>query len=73
MYMKKKKQKMSVVDRLIKVIDRRPRSAEEFRKEIKDKFGYNEKSNDIGVNLLYVLRREKIKRKKDGKVYKYYI
>ena len=71
--MKKKKQKTSVADRLMKVINKQPRPAEEFRKEIKNRFGHNEKLKDIRVNLLYLLRREKIKRKKDGKLYKYYV
>ena len=70
---KKKNPKLSVAERLMKVIDKRPKLAEEFRKEIKDRFGYNEKPEDIRVNLLYLLRREKIKRKKDGKIYKYYV
>ncbi len=70
---KKKKQKTSVADRLMKVIDKQLKPAEEFRKEIKDRFGHNEKPEDIRVNLLYLLRREKIKRKKEGKIYKYYV
>lgn len=71
--MKKKKQKTSVAEKLMKVIDKRPRPAEEFRKEIKDRFGHNEKPEDIRINLLYLLRRERIKRKKEGKIYKYYV
>lgn len=71
--MKTKKSKISVAEKLLKVIGKQPRPAEEFRKEIKDRFGHNEKPEDIRVNLLYLLRREEIKRKKDGKVYKYYI
>ncbi|MFA6136310.1 MAG: hypothetical protein WC705_03070 [Candidatus Paceibacterota bacterium] len=71
--LRKKKQNTSVAERLIKVINKQPRTAEEFRKEIKDKLGHNEKPEDIRVNLLYLLRREKIKRKKEGSVYKYYI
>ncbi len=69
----KKNKKESVAEKIMKVIDKQPRSAEEFRKEIKDRFGHNEKPEDIRVNLLYLLRREKIKRKKEGKIYKYYI
>lgn len=71
--MKKRKQKASVAEKIMKVIDGRPRPAEEFRKEIKDRFGHNEKPEDIRINLLYLLRREQIKRRKDGKIYKYYI
>lgn len=67
------KSQTSVAERLMKVINKNPRLAEEFRKEIKDRFGHNEKPEDIRVNLLYLLRREKIKREKDGKFYKYYI
>jgi len=71
--MKKKAQKASVAQKIMKVIDKQPMHAEEFRKEIKDRFGHNEKPKDIRVNLLYLLRREKIKRKKDGKIYNYYV
>ncbi len=71
--MRRKVQKSSVAEKLLKVIDKQPRPAEEFRKGIKDRFGHNEKPEGIRVNLLYLLRREKIKRKKDGKVYKYYV
>ena len=59
--MRRKVQKSSVAEKLLKVIDKQPRPAEEFRKEIKDRFGHNEKPEDIRVNLLYLLRREKIK------------
>lgn len=71
--MKKQKQKASLAERITKVIDKQPKSAEEIRKEIKDKFGFNEKPEDIRVNLLYLLRRNKINRKKDDKIYKYHI
>lgn len=71
--MKKQKQKASVAEKIMKVIDKRPKAAEEIRKELKDRFGYNEKPEDIRVNLLYLLRREKIKRKKENKIYKYHI
>lgn len=69
----KKKQKVSLAERLLKVIDKKPRPAEEFKKELKDGFGYSIKLEDIRVNLLYLLRREKIHRKKENSVYKYYI
>lgn len=71
--MKKKKQKTSVAEKLIKVIDKRSKTAEEIQKKLKDGFGYNIKPEDIRVNLLYLIRREKIKRKKEGKIYKYYV
>jgi len=71
--MKKKKQKASVAEKIMKVVDKRPKTAEEIKKELKDRFGHNEKPEDIRVNLLYLLRREKIKRKKENKIYKYHI
>ena len=69
----KKSQKVSVAQKIIKIIDKQPKTAEGIKKELKDRFGYNIKPEDIRVNLLYLLRREKIKRKKDGKMYKYYV
>ena len=71
--MKKQKQKASVAEKIMKVIDKRPKTAEEIRKELKDRFGYNEKPEDVRVNLLYLLRREKIERGKENKIYKYHI
>lgn len=69
----KKNLKVSVAEKIVKVINKQPKSAEEFKKELKDRFGYNIKPEDIRVNLLYLLRREKIHRKKEGSAYKYYI
>ena len=71
--MKKKKQKVSVAEKIMRIIDKRPKAAEDVKKELKEKFGFNERPEDIRVNLLYLLRREKIKRKKEEDVYKYYI
>ena len=71
--MVKKKNKKSVSEKIMKVLNKQLRDAEEVRKELKDKFGFTEKLKNIRVNLLYLLRREKIERKKDGKVYKYHI
>lgn len=71
--MGKKIQKLSVAEKILKVVDNQLKEAGEFKKELKDRFGYNIKSEDIRVNLLYLLRREKIKRKKEGKIYKYYV
>ncbi|MDP2703852.1 MAG: hypothetical protein Q8P01_01370 [bacterium] len=71
--MKKKTQKASVAEKVMKVVDKRAKTAEEIKAELKDKFGYNIKPEDIRVNLLYLLRREKIKREKEGKAYKYHI
>ena len=70
--MKKKKQKASVSEKIMKVIHKQPKTAEEIKKELKDQFGFNEKPEEIRVNLLYLLRREKIKRKKEEDIYKYY-
>jgi len=69
----KKNQKVSVAEKIIKIINKQPKSAEEFKKELKDRFGYNIKPEDIRVNLLYLLRKGKTHRKKEGSVYKYYI
>ena len=69
----KKNQKVSVAEKIIKIVNKQPKSAEEFKKELKDRFGYNIKPEDIRVNLLYLLRKGKIHRNKEGSVYKYYI
>lgn len=69
----KKNPKVSVADKILRVISKQPKSAEEFKKELKDRFGYSIKPEDIRVNLLYLLRRGKIHRKKEGSVYKYHI
>ena len=73
--MKQKRQIQSVAEKIMKLTDflKKPKSAEEIKKELKDRFGYNEKLDDIRVNLLYLLRREKIKRKKEDNIYKYHI
>jgi len=71
--MKKKKQRASVAEKIMKIIDKQPKSAEEFKKELKDRFGYSIKPEDIRVNLLYLLRRGEIQREKEGNVYKYHI
>lgn len=71
--MKRQKKKSSVAERIMRVISKQLKTAEEIKKELKDRFGYNEKLEDIRVNLLYLLRREKIKRKKENKIYKYCI
>lgn len=68
-----KKKKPSVSEKIFKVLSKNPKSAEEVRAELKDRFGHNEKLDDVRVNLLYLLRREKIKRKKVEKIYKYHI
>lgn len=70
---KKNKKKASVAEKIMKIINKQPRAAEEIKKELKDRFGYNETLDDVRVNLLYLLRREKIQRKKEDKIYKYHI
>ncbi len=71
---KKQKAAKSIADRILefKTFLNSPRTAEEIQKEIKDKSGYRLELQDIRVNLLYLLRREKIKRDKDGSVYRYH-
>jgi hypothetical protein len=71
--MKAKTQKTSLAETLMKVINSSPRIVEEIGKDLKDNFGYRVQLQDIRVNLLYLLRREKIKRKKEGGKYKYFI
>lgn len=71
--MKKKKQKTSVAEKIMKAVSKQPKTADEIMQELKDRFGYPIKSKDIRVNLLYLLRRARIQRKKEGKIYKYYI
>ena len=71
--MKKKSSKTnSLAERLAKFITKHPKSAEELRRELKDRSGYSERLDDIRVNLLYLIRRDKVKRVKDGKLYKYH-
>ncbi|MCX6811169.1 MAG: hypothetical protein NT039_00530 [Candidatus Berkelbacteria bacterium] len=69
----KKQKKASLAEKIMKVIDKQPKAAEEIKKEIKDRFGYNIKPEDIRVNLLYLLRRGQIQRRKEDNVYKYHI
>lgn len=69
----KKSQKISVADKIIEIIGKKSKSAEEIKKELKDRFGYNVKLADVRVNVLYLLRRGKLNRIKEGSVYKYYV
>ena len=72
---KMKTSKKSISDRILDLGDflKTPKLAEDIQKEIKDKTGYSFDLQDIRVNLLYLLRREKVKRKKEGKsLYKYH-
>ena len=72
---KMRTKKKSIVDRILELGDflKTPRFAEEIRKEIKDRTGYSFDLQDIRVNLRSLLRREKLKRKKEGTtLYKYH-
>lgn len=57
----------------MKVMAKSPMLAEEIGALVKEKFGYRVSVQDIRVNLLYLLRREEIKRQKDSGKYKYFI
>ena len=70
---KNKNTKNSMSENIMKIIKAEPKSAEIIKRELKDGFGHNFPLGDIRVNLLYLLRREKIKRRKENKEYKYYI
>lgn len=72
---KMENKKKSIADRILELGEflKTPRLAEGIRKEIKDRTGYSFDLQDIRVNLLYLLRREKLKRKKEGtSLYKYH-
>lgn len=68
-----KNEGLSVAEKIMKVLTKKPMTAEQVRTELKDRFGYNIKPEDIRVNLLYLLRREEVERLKDGKIYQYHI
>lgn len=70
------KTKKSLAEKILKLDNflKEPKTAEEIKKELKNKLGYNVDIMDIRVNLLYLLRREKIRRqKKEGESYRYHI
>jgi len=73
--MNKKKSKKGVAEKIQEIGDflKIPRSAEEIKRELKDRLGYVVKLTDVRINLLRLLRREKIKRKKEDTIYKYYV
>lgn len=50
-----------------------PRGSEDIKLEIKDSQGYNIGEDQIKMALLRLLRSKKIKRRKEDKIYKYYI
>jgi Fe-S oxidoreductase len=70
---KNKKIKDSVAEKIMKIITSEPKLSEVIKQELKDGFGYNFSLDDIRVNLLYLLRRGRVKRKKEDKKYKYHI
>lgn len=70
---KNKKQKNSLSEIIMKVMTKSPMLAEEIQPIIKDNFGYRVTVQDVRVNLLYLLRREKIQRLKEKSKYKYFI
>lgn len=72
---KKKKAKVSDTDRILKASSymKTPRTAEEIKKELKDRFGHSMDLTALRMSLLRLLRREKIQRSKDGGEYKYYV
>jgi predicted transcriptional regulator len=70
----KKKNKKSVSEIVLELgnfLDS-PKTSEEIKKEIKDKKGHNIPLQDLRVNLLRLLRKEKLQRKKEGSFYKYH-
>jgi hypothetical protein len=72
----KSNNKKSTAERILELgtFLKTPRLAEEVRKEIKDKTGFGFDLQDIRVNLLYLLRRGQLRRKKEGSsLYRYYI
>ena len=61
-------------EKIMKIINKKPQTVEGIKKELKDRLGCIAKLTDVRVNLLYLLRREKIQRKKDeAGEYKYFI
>jgi hypothetical protein len=72
--LKRKRQKTSLAEKIMKVLGKQPKAAEEIRKELKDRLGCTAQLTDIRVNLLYLLRREHIQREKgDVGKYRYFI
>ncbi len=71
--MNKKKQRTSVAETIMKTMSKQHKSAAAIGAEIKDNFGYKIKPKDISTNLLYLLRRGKIKRTKEDRAYKYHL
>jgi len=72
--MRSQKRKRSVAEQIMKILTKQAKTAEEIRKELKDRLGCTAKLTDTRVNLLYLLRRERIQRQREGVgKYKYLI
>lgn len=73
--MKKKKNKFSVPKKILELGDflKKSKTADEIKIELKDSFGYNIDIIEIRKSLLRLLRRKKIKRKREDDLYKYYL
>lgn len=73
--MKKKKHKKSVAEKILELENflKVPKTAEDIKKELKDSMGYSIDMYAIRMALIRLLRSKKIKRKKEGKIYKYNI
>lgn len=72
---RERNKKKSVSEMILELGDflKSPKPAEEIKKEIKHNKGHIISIQDIRVNLLYLLRRDEVKRKKEGAFYKYYV
>jgi hypothetical protein len=73
--MKKKKRTKGVAEKILEIeaFLMNPHTAKEIKQELKDSRGYSINSKAIMMALLYLLRENKIKRKKEGKIYKYHL
>jgi len=70
-----KKNKISVPEQILELGDflKKSKTAEEIKKELKDAFGHNIGITEIRKSLLRLLRRKKIRREGDGKMYRYFL
>jgi predicted transcriptional regulator len=69
-----KKIKKSISEMILEIKDNfnSPKTAEDIRVEIKDSLGHTIGNDQIKMTLLRMLRKKQIKRKKEGKIYKYH-
>lgn len=72
--MTKKKSKKSVADKILELggFLKKAHTAREIKRELKDTRGHSVDSKALMMALIGLLRDDKIKRKKEGKVYRYY-